>query len=112
MCQFFALSKEKQKKQGLKTRQACENNYQYDTTAKKWADYFDSIPIQENIWDSTPPKIHQPSEQVPQELNNRDLAKWLIINVLGDPNKLNSYMEARLIRDLNYGVFIEGTGSL
>ena len=31
---------------------------------------------------------------------------------MGDPDKLNSYMEARLIRDLNYGVFIEGTGSL
>lgn len=112
LLEFFALSKEEQRKQGLETRKAFEKSYQYDDTAKKWADYFDSVPLQEGVWESTPPNIHQPSEQVPQDLNNRDLAKWLIINVLGDPDKLNSYMEARLIRDLNYGVFIEGTGSL
>ena len=37
---------------------------------------------------------------------------WLIINVLGDTDKLNSYMAARLIRDLNYGVSTEGAGGV
>ena len=36
----------------------------------------------------------------------------MIINVLGEPEKLNTYFESRVIRDLNYGMFINGTGDL
>ena len=56
--------------------------------------------------------VHEPSSQMPNGLNNRETAKWLIVNVLGEPERLDSYLEARLIRDLNYGVFLEGTSSL
>ena len=78
---------------------------------KRWEKCFDQLPIREGIWDS-PPRPHNPSTQIPSNLTNKEIAKWMIVNVLGDPSKLNSYMEARLTRDLNYGVFIEGTGSI
>ena len=109
--EFFELSDEKQLSLGEKTRKRFVQHYQYDDTAKKWADHFDSVPIKEGVWES-PPRLHSPSNSVPSDLNNRDLAKWLIVNVLGEPEQLDTYLEARLIRDLNYGVFIEGTGSL
>ena len=109
--EFFELSDEKQLSLGEKTRKRFVQHYQYDDTAKKWADHFDSVPIKEGVWES-PPRLHSPSNSVPSDLNNRDLAKWLIVNVLGEPEQLDTYLEARLIRDLNYGVFIEGTSSL
>lgn len=109
--EFFELPDEKRLKIGNRTLQLFQRHYQYDITAKKWADYFDSVPINEGVWES-PPKLHEPSSQMPNGLNNRETAKWLIVNVLGEPERLDSYLEARLIRDLNYGVFLEGTSSL
>ena len=109
--EFFELSDEEQLDLGKKSRESFLKNYQYDETAKKWAAHFDSVEIKEGVWES-PPRLHSPSTSVPNGFNNRDLAKWLIVNVLGEPDKLDTYLEARVIRDLNYGVFIEGTSSL
>ena len=55
--------------------------------------------------------MFQPLNRIPPHMTNREYARWLIINVLGMPSKLDSYMESRLIRDLNYGVYISGTGN-
>ena len=111
LVEFFELSKEERYELGKKSREGFEKNYSYDKTAKIWEECFDRLPIREGIWES-PPRLHNPSTQIPNDLTNKEIAKWLIINVLGDSSRLNSYMEARLTRDLNYGVFIEGTGSL
>jgi glycosyltransferase involved in cell wall biosynthesis len=111
MNEFFNLSEQDRKKLSDKTKSNFDKHYQWDATAKKWEDYFDSVivPPSEETWLS-PPVIHQPLTQVPENLSPREYVQWLIINVLGDPEKLNSYMEARMIRDLNYGMFIQGTG--
>ena len=37
-------------------------------------------------------------------MNNHDYIRWLITNVLGEPERLGSYLELRLCRDLNYGM--------
>jgi hypothetical protein len=31
---------------------------------------------------------------------------------MAEPERLNTYFEARMIRDLNYGMYIEGTGEM
>ena len=111
LIKFFKLSKEERYNLGEEARKGFEKHYSYDKTAKIWEKCFDQLPIREGIWDS-PPRLHNPSTQIPSNLTNKEIAKWMIVNVLGDPSKLNSYMEARLTRDLNYGVFIEGTGSI
>ena len=45
-------------------------------------------------------------------MDNKKFVEWLIINVLGETDKLNSYMASRLIRDLNYGQTTEGMGGV
>ena len=67
------------------------------------------VPPPEDAWLS-PPRIHQPSTKIPDNLSPREYVQWLIINVLGEPERLNTYMEARMVRDLNHGMFIQGTG--
>ena len=110
---FFAMDKEEQLDLSNKVRQNFLEIYQWDKTAKIWEDYFDSVtlPPTEQTWGS-PPRLHQPSQEIPKGLSNSQYVKWLIVNVLGEPEKLNTYMEARMTRDLNYKVYIEGTGGM
>jgi len=111
--EFFELTDKERNILGKNSRLNFKKYYQWDKTAKKWEEYFDSIQIKpiEQTWKS-PPRIHQPSTQVPANLSASQYARWLIVNVLGEPEKLNTFFESRLIRDLNYGMFINGTGEM
>ena len=40
---------------------------------------------------------------IPQNLTNTQLVKWAITNILGDPSKLGTYFEAKMLKHLNYG---------
>ena len=113
MAKFFDKSDEEQLEIGKKTRKNFEKHYQWDQTAKKWEDYFDSVTIRpdEETWLS-PPRIHQPLNDVPGYLPTQEYVEWIIVNVLGEPERLGTYFEARMIRDLNYGMYIEGTGEM
>ena len=110
---FFSLSNDQQAQKGKDTRANFDKYYQWDETAQKWQDYFDNVNIYpiEETWKS-PPRIHSPATDVPGHLPPREYVQWLILNVLGEPERLNSYMEARMVRDLNYGMYIEGTGDM
>ena len=110
---FFDSSESERETLAKNSRLNFEKYYQWDKTAKKWEDYFDSIDIKPNHlgWQS-PPRIHKPLKTVPEELSSSEYARWLIVNVLGEPEKLNTYFESRLIRDLNYGMFINGMGEM
>ena len=110
------MSDQERKETGNKTRENFETYYQWHLSGKKWEDYFDSVdilPIQQT-W-ASPPRIHQPEEkpkEVPPNVNHSDLAKWLIVKVLGDPSKLNTYFESRLVRDLMYKSATQSTGGM
>ena len=96
-----------QQRLGLRTetRKKYLENYSWDTTAKKWENYFDTVNVEyyEKMWHTPPQYVNIPND-FPKGLSNPQFAKWLIIHVLGEPRYLNSYMESRLIRDLNYEV--------
>lgn len=111
--EFFDLSAEERDKLGKQSRKNFEKHYQWDATAKVWEDYFDSVELKpvEETWKS-PPRLHNPETNIPSGLAPRQLAQWLIANVLGEPEKLNSYLEARITRDLSYGNYVEGTGDM
>ena len=111
--EFFDLDVNEREVLGKNSRLNFEKYYQWDKTTKKWEEYFDSIEIKpdDQTWKS-PPRIHSPSTTVPGGLSASEYARWLIINVLGEPEKLNTYFESRLIRDLNYGMYVNGTGDL
>lgn len=102
---FKNLSNKEKLRKRQETRSLYEKYYgSWDNTANKWEIELNKINAneQDKKWKS-PPDIKQPSTNIPQNLNNQQYARWLILNVLGDPSKCGSYMETRLIRDLNYG---------
>ena len=111
--EFFDLPQAMRMKKGFESRKLFEEHYQWDRTANKWEQRFDSVEIlpESETWKS-PPRIHSPSDGYPKGLDNKNLVDWLIINVLGEPEKLNSYMASRLVRDLNYGQSTEGMGGI
>ena len=116
MLDFFRLSDEDRLAWGKRTREAFEQHYRWEQSGKMWEDYFDSVEIlpEELTWKS-PPRIRKPlpkPEQLPQNIEFDKLAKWLITSVLCEPDKVNSFMEARLIRDLIYRTTTSTTGGM
>lgn len=53
-------------------------------------------------WNASRKHYAQPTEP-PPHMNNVLFARWLILNILQDQSYVGSYMEARLIRDLDNG---------
>jgi glycosyltransferase involved in cell wall biosynthesis len=113
---FFSLSEEEQAKQGAKTRECFMKHYQWNLSGKKWEDYFDSVEVlpTEITWGSpasSSPSATKPNfEEVTQNIS--DLSKWLIVEVLHRPDLVNSFFEARLIRDLTYRNATGSTGGM
>lgn len=113
---FFSMTEEERKALGLKTRENFEKHFQWDLSGKKWEGYFDSfekIPMQ-NTWASRP-RIFQPEKKpqnLPQNVSPQDLSRWLITKVLCEPERLNTFFEARLIRDLTYRSTTGVTGGM
>ena len=64
-------------------------------------------------WGS-PPNISEskPKPEIPQNANALDLARFLIVEVLRDPSRLNTFFEARLARDLTYRTATSSTGGM
>ena len=114
--EFFSQPKSMRRRLGFETRQAFNEHYQWHYSGKKWEDYFDSVEVlpQGQGWDS-PPKIREP-EPKPQDpvdqASPRDLAKWLIAKVLCEPERVNTFFEARLTRDLMYHSTTATTGGM
>jgi glycosyltransferase involved in cell wall biosynthesis len=58
-------------------------------------------------WD-TPKRQYKNPQDYPKNLAHELFAKWLIVDVLQDPSYIGSYMEARLVRDLENGFALVG----
>ena len=116
LIEFFSLPQEERRSLGSKTREAFLKDFQWDKSGKVWEDYFDSVEIlpEELTWKS-PPRIRQPQpkpEKLPEHSKHENLAKWLIADVLCEPDKLNSFIESRLLRDLIYKSSTSITGGM
>jgi glycosyltransferase involved in cell wall biosynthesis len=114
--EFFSKPESIRKRHGFETRNAFLQHYQWDKSGKKWEEYFDSVEIipDELGWKS-PSKISKPApkpSELPKNSSHKSLARWLITNVLCDNTKINSFMEARLIRDLMYKTSTAVTGGM
>jgi glycosyltransferase involved in cell wall biosynthesis len=99
-----------------KTRQNFEQHFRWDVSGKKWEDYFDSVEILpiEKTW-ASPPRIHNPAnkpKELPNNVSHSNLARWLITDVLGETDKIATFMEARLTRDLMYNTSTIMTGGM
>jgi glycosyltransferase involved in cell wall biosynthesis len=112
---FFSLSDNQRQEIGAKTRQNYLSNYGYDKTAAKFMQYFSSLNAVEldTRW-KNPPNVRQIEnydEIKMNKLNNNEFIKWLILNVMGEPDFLGGYIHTRLLKDLNYGCSTSGGGN-
>lgn len=116
MKSFFELSYEDRKQMGKRTRELFVEHYKWEKSGKAWEDYFDSVEIiPDHLGWNSAPRIRQPApkpESLPNNINHNTMAKWLISNVLCEPEKLNTYLEARLTRDLMYKSHTSLTGGM
>jgi glycosyltransferase involved in cell wall biosynthesis len=115
LIKFLSLSPSARREASYKARKGVEANYTWDRTAKVWMSVFDSLtpslsPDSET-WESSP-RLHTPKKPPSEFATNEDFVDWAIINILGRPEMLDSYMALRLIRDLTWGMAPDGTGGL
>lgn len=101
---FFQQTPREIEMKSLMVRQAFEEHYSsWEKVGKKWYDVIKSLPQNKLQWNNDA-MIHIPSTNFPpQHCSNKEYVKWLIVDVLGEPERLGTFMEARLIRDLNFG---------
>jgi glycosyltransferase involved in cell wall biosynthesis len=115
LIEFFNLSEEQRQQMSISTREAFLKHYQWDKSGKAWEDYFDSVNIlPDNLGWKSQPRIKRPKPK-PETLPNtsiKDMVRWLISEVLCEPNKLNTFMETRLIRDLTHKTTTSVTGGM
>jgi len=113
---FFALSDEEREEMGEATRKNFEEKYQWNISGKMWEDCFDEfdiLPI-EQTW-ASPARVRNPDpkpEEMPQNISHAELARWLITNVLCEPQRINTFFESRLCRDLAYQSSTSTTGGM
>jgi glycosyltransferase involved in cell wall biosynthesis len=113
----FFSDKVNREAKGKETRELFENKFRWEESGEQWAKIFDAMPIRpiEQTW-ASPPRIHQPAPQPPAEQTNgadsSALGRWLINNVLGEPERLGSYLESRMVRDLTYRSSTNSTGGM
>lgn len=109
---FSELSEENKNELRFTTRNAYDKHYSWDRTAATWLrhilEYEMSLESLDKLW-YTKEDLREiparPDDKVP--LTNSQYARWLITEVLGQQDKVGSYMETRLIRDLNYGQAVQ-----
>lgn len=91
------------------TRRGAEKNYNWDNIAKKWEDYIDNIELTnlQGQWDA-PPNIHEIPTSIPSNLTNEQFTEWIISKVLNSPENLNTYAEMDLLRNITYGMQMNG----
>lgn len=116
LIKFFSQPEPMRKMFGFETRQNFEKHFQWDKSGKQWEEYFDSVEIvpEQQTWLS-PPQFNNPKPKESIQFDKMppsQLARWLISEVLCDQSKIDSFVEARLIRDLMYQNTTSTTGGM
>lgn len=94
---FFSMPTTIRNLKGAETRENYIKNYSQEKTIARWKQVIESLPPKSHIL-----KTHEPAQ--PKEIgSNSDFVKWVITEVLGEPDRLGSYFELKMLRDLNYG---------
>jgi hypothetical protein len=108
---FLSMPEQLRIKMGRDSYNLCKQHFNWDTVAEKWIKAIDQTPKAKLEW-NCPPRFHTPNMNIPPNMNNADFVRWCFINILGDPSKLNTYLESKYLRNLNYGASIDGYGGL
>lgn len=109
MIEYLMMPKEDRLKKGLEVREATIKRYHWDDTARVWENYIDTYRPKnlQSQW-ASPPKLFQIPESIPQQIiTNDQYVEWLYGAVLNEPKGAFTYDGVKLVRDLNFGAFIE-----
>jgi len=116
--EFFSKSDEERAAIGKRTRELFEKHFQWHQSGAKWEKIFDDLPLRDiqQTWCSAP-RVREPAPKPedPQVVENAPkgkLAEFLLVDVFGEPNKVNSFMHSRLARDLKYKNATTSTGGM
>lgn len=104
---FDNLTEEERTAKGKLARQLFEEEYQLEKLVGKWSGAIDEYSAQ-LPWNASS-RTFSPAVQIPQNLSNSDYVKFLLVNVLGEPWRLGSYIESRFVRDLTYGYALQSS---
>lgn len=74
----------------------------FNVAIDKWIDAIHQVKSKLS-WDS-PSKQFKQHNSYPKNLTNEMFAKWLILEVLQEPKLIGSWMESRLVTELNNGI--------
>ena len=102
---IIKMPKSLRSKKGMDAYMGVKKNFTWEKASQAWERYLDSVePItHEETWDSKE-QIHIPEESAPEWIQtNKQFVDWGVQNVWGEPDKLNSYVALRLLKDLNCG---------
>jgi glycosyltransferase involved in cell wall biosynthesis len=109
MFEFCSKPLSLMRQEGYKARKLTEKYYSWDAIAKIWERHFDSIELTglQGKWDA-PPQIHNPPPGIPEGIDNYEFIEWLVIDVLGQPDKVKSLSTMKMLRALNYHAQVIG----
>ncbi len=104
--EFFNKTTSEREKASKDIRNNFLKEFTWEKSGAKWEEAFDSLEIipEQETWFSAP-DIKKPLE-FQEEIKQQPLdviAKWLVAEVLHQPEKINSFFYADLLESLNYG---------
>tara|TARA_Y100000592_G_scaffold100367_1_gene180137 strand:+ start:188 stop:1834 length:1647 start_codon:yes stop_codon:yes gene_type:complete len=110
LIEFFSMPKTMRMKKGYETYNNCMNNYSWDKTAAKWEKAIDEVELKDinETWLS-PPRVHNIPEEIPEPstMCSNEFVSWCILNILGQPEKMNSFEHMKMLRNINDGFMTE-----
>jgi glycosyltransferase involved in cell wall biosynthesis len=110
---FFTLPETLRLKKGRDSFMGVRKHYTWDMAFNKWYKAIKSIigKPKPHSWNEQP-NIHEPNlNKIPVTLSNDDFVKWCVVNIWGEPDMVNSHFALKVLRDLNYGIYLQGQGS-
>lgn len=99
MTEFFNKSQSERNRLSDLVELTTKSNYNLDSTINSWVKAIQSCKQKED-WNS-PPRLWNIPQELPKGLSNTEFAKFIILSVLNQPELLGSYVEYRMLRDLN-----------
>jgi len=102
---FVNLSEEDRKAHSISTREKCISYYTWDNVYSVWEECFDSINSNNKLsWDSRTPNETNHSLKVPKELSDKEFIQYICMNIINDPEIMNTANIQCLIRDTVSGM--------
>lgn len=108
MLEYFKIPSTMRDIKRRNVRKKYEENWNPEKIINKWIDTIYSVSPRKE-WNSNIVQIQLPTS-IPDNLNNQDFVRWCIINILGEPERVGTWFETRLLRDLDWGVSPGGFG--